>query len=191
MTHSSKLPASFRLARPLTVLLGLLILGADPVPSQTAERDPTTRRVTVDSGQATFGSWAVHGFYGFSFDGTVYLPNPSTGEPAPVPVSAVGWFRADGRGNFTEAVRTLNFGGQVFHQTAVGTYDIDRRGFATSVFQVFDRDSGVLVSEERFQFVVDSNRQEIQAIATGLTSFLFGPEGVELPVVVRISVHRQ
>lgn len=137
-----------------------------------------------------FGNAAIKGTWGFSFDGTIFLPD-SSGQSIPVPVSAVGWLRADGRGNFPETVRTLNLGGQVFHQTARGTYQINPDGTGTSDFEVFDRDTGVLVSQESFEFVVTADRNELLAIATAARNFVLAPGGVDLPAVTRISVRRQ
>lgn len=164
------------------LILGAALLAAvlTAVPCLGSDRD-----------SPRFTNRALKGTYGFSFDGTAFFPNPAGGSPVPVVLAAVGWLRADGKGNFSESVRTLNLGGQVFHQTAVGTYQVDPNGTGSADFRVFDRDSGVLMSEESFAFVVDSDRNAAQAIATGLKSFLLAPDGVDLPVVLRIQVQKQ
>jgi hypothetical protein len=67
---------------------------------------------TIDSLQRdkgrTFRDSDVEGPYAFSFDGTVIGAGP---------VAATGVVVADGRGNITSGIRTLNFNGTVAQQT--------------------------------------------------------------------------
>jgi hypothetical protein len=81
-----------------------------------------------------------------------------------VPAAAVGLLVADGQGNFTESVRTLSVNGSVSHQTATGTYTVNRDGTGSATFHV-TFGPGV-VRTETFDFVIVNNDSEAHFIGT-------------------------
>lgn len=138
-----------------------------------------------------FGNSAARGTWAFSISGTAFVPDPGSGVPVPVPFSAIGQYEADGKGIFPSAVRTVNFGGQVLHQTAVGTYQVHPDGTGVAEFQVYDRDTGILVSEEAFEFVISADRNQTFAIGTAVTNYLLDPGGLQLATVTQVTARRQ
>lgn len=105
--------------KQLLVILALSLLAVPFVGSSDAQ------------GNRSCSDKDFRGGYGFSFDGH-FLAGPGV----TLPVAAVGILNADGQGNVT-AVRTLNLNGQVFEQTAVGTYETNPNCTGTSVFEIF------------------------------------------------------
>jgi len=97
------------------------------------------------------------GGYGFSFDGH-FLAGPGV----TLPVAAVGILNADGQGNVT-AVRTLNLNGQVFDQTAVGTYETNPNCTGTSVFEI---STGEVITVETFTSSLNRRSGNIQFMGT-------------------------
>src|SRR5918999_3875759 len=71
----------------------------------------------------------VKGAYAFSFDGVVIAAGP---------VAATGVVIADGNGNITSAVRTLNFNGAVVRQTFTCTYSVNPNGTGSAECPVDD-----------------------------------------------------
>jgi putative salt-induced outer membrane protein YdiY len=130
------------------LLFSLLVFGVALVAPVSAR---------ADDGEFTVAD--VRGSYGFSWDGTV-----GAGTSAPVPASAVGLLVADGEGKFTESVRTLSLDGSVSHQTATGTYTVNRNGTGSATFSV--NFGGGVVRTETFDFVIVNNDREAHFIGT-------------------------
>lgn len=129
------------------VLTGLLLAAPGPSCAQ---------------GLQHFTDSSLRGNYGFSFDGTLATSNGQ------VPLSAVGQVQFDGNGTAPSAVRTIQIGNTVFHQTAVGTYTVNADGTGSAQFEVttVDPANALPVSTEHFEFVVEHYGSTLQFIST-------------------------
>jgi hypothetical protein len=95
-----------------------------------------------------FSERDVKGPYGFSFDGFVAAPGPTTANT--LPVASVGRFTADGRGNITDGVRTLVVAGGAVRQTFTCTYTVNADGTGHADCVVTPQTP----SDEHFDFVI-------------------------------------
>lgn len=131
--------------KQLLVILALLLLAVPFIGSSDAQ------------GNRSCSDRDFRGGYGFSFDGHFLTENGA------LPVAAVGILNADGQGNVT-AVRTLNLNGQVFEQTAVGTYETNPNCTGTSVFEIFT--PGLPDTVETFTSNLNRRSGNIQFVGT-------------------------
>lgn len=139
----------------------------------------------VASGQPAmqFKEIDFQGSFGFFLDGLIINAADGTSTP----VTAIGLLVADGEGNFLEAARTMNFGGQILRQVTEGTYRVDFDGTGTAELKVSilgEDGKAVPASLETLSFVITSQGDIIQGIVTGI----WGPKGEELPADPVISV---
>lgn len=122
-----------------------------------------------------FSERDIRGDYTFLFEGS--LINTMDGTRAPV--SVVGLFSADGRGNVDSVERTLNVGGQIQEQLAAGTYTVSSNGRGTASFEVSTIDASgnvIAITSETFSFVIEKRRRTIQFVNTSFA----GPNGEDL-----------
>lgn len=82
--------------------------------------------------QTSFSNHSIHGAYGFVVDGVVINQNTAANTHA----VSIGRFIADGEGNISDGVRTLNSGGDVQNQTFTGTYTVYSNGTGSVRIQV-------------------------------------------------------
>src|SRR4030095_8079797 len=106
-----------RLALIVSGLITPLVVGF--VNSNAGTSDSPQR----DKGR-TFRNADVEGPYAFSFEGTVIGAGP---------VAATGVVVADGKGNITSGVRTLNVSGFVAQQTFTCEYSVNPDGTGSAV----------------------------------------------------------
>ena len=85
-----------------------------------------------EEGQTSFSNHSIRGAYGFVVDGVVVNHNAGTNTHA----VSIGRFIADGEGNISDGVRTLNSGGDVQNQTFTGTYTLYSNGTGSVRIQV-------------------------------------------------------
>ena len=104
-----------------------------------------------------FSNRDVQGPYAFAFDGWAVLPGVGM-----VPAAATGRFAADGRGNITDAVRTLVLAGTPLHQTFTCSYNVNPDGTGSAECIVLPGST-----TETFDFVVVKRRSK--AFFTGTT----------------------
>lgn len=108
-----------------------------------------------------FSNIDLRGNYGFAFDGSLLS------DSGPVPLAAVGQVRFSGGGTATDAVRTVDLGGTILHQTASGTYNVNPDGTGSAQFTVVTLDPpGIPDSTETFEFVLDGHGNVMQFIST-------------------------
>lgn len=111
--------------------------------------------VQRDKGR-TFRDSDVEGPYAFSFDGTVIGAGP---------VAATGVVVADGKGNITSGVRTLNINGAVVQQTFTCTYSVNPDGTGSAVCPL---DTALLGAPdvETFDFVLEDRARAFRLLGT-------------------------
>ena len=85
-----------------------------------------------EAGRPSFSSHSIRGSYGFVVDGVVINQSTATNTRA----VSIGRFIADGEGNISGGVRTLNSGGNVQKQTYTGTYTVYSDGTGSVTIQV-------------------------------------------------------
>jgi hypothetical protein len=98
----------------------------------------------------------VEGPYAFSFDGTVIGIGP---------IAATGVVIADGRGNITSGVRTLNFNGFVAQQTFTCKYAVNPDGTG-SADCALDNPLPGAPAVETFDFALEKKARAFRLIGT-------------------------
>jgi hypothetical protein len=115
---------------------------------------------TIDSLQRdkgrTFRDSDVEGPYAFSFDGTLIGAGP---------VAATGVVVADGRGNITSGVRTLNLNGTVAQQTFTCTYSVNPDGTGSAVCPL-DTPLPGAPAVETFDFALEDRGRAFRLLGT-------------------------
>ncbi len=139
-------------------------------------------------GQTSFSNHSIRGAYGFAVDGLVVNHNAGMNTHA----VSIGRFTADGEGNISEGVRTLNSGGEVQNQTFTGTYTVYSDGTGSVRIQVSALGAdGIPVpnSIETGSFVIVRPGDRFEIIGTGIR----GPAGedLNLSLVTRGLARRQ
>jgi len=83
------------------------------------------------------------------------------------PLQVSSRLEADGKGSFTNAVRTLNVGGEIFHQQASGTYTVNPDGTGSAELTVITVDPpGIPDSTETFEFTITDHQSKLQVVDT-------------------------
>ena len=103
----------------------------------------------------------LRGSFGFSFQGTIL--DPGLG---PLPVAATGWLKIDGKGNITDASRTINVGGKAFEQTFSCTLTVFNSNGTGSAECPIDNPLDSAPDTETFDFVVDDDVNEYRFVST-------------------------
>ena len=98
----------------------------------------------------------VKGSYGFSFQGEIV----GLGSTA-----AAGMMVADGEGNISEAVRTINVGGVPATQTFTCTLTVNANGTGSAVCPLDDPEPGAPAGET-FDFVLEANSKAFRFVGT-------------------------
>ncbi|MBW2448898.1 MAG: hypothetical protein JRE92_00545 [Deltaproteobacteria bacterium] len=98
----------------------------------------------------------VRGNYGFSFQGQIVEVGP---------VAAVGLITADGRGNVTEAVRTISINGVPVTETFTCTITVNPDGTGSAVCPLDDPLPGA-PPEETFDFVLEHKARAFRLVGT-------------------------
>ena len=98
----------------------------------------------------------VEGPYAFSFDGTVIGAGP---------VAATGVVVADGRGNITSGVRTLNVNGFVAQQTFTCKYSVNPDGTGSAVCPLDNPLPGA-PTVETFDFALEDRARAFRLLGT-------------------------
>jgi hypothetical protein len=84
-----------------------------------------------------------------------------------VEAAADGQLEADGKGNISNAVRTLNVAGVVFHQEVSGTYTVNPDGTGSAEFTLITVDpAGIPDSTETIEFTITDQQSKLQAVGT-------------------------
>ena len=103
----------------------------------------------------------LRGRFGFSFQGTILDSNLG-----PLPVAAIGWLKIDGKGNITDASRTINVGGRAFEQTFTCTLIVFNSNGTGSAECPIDNPLDGAPGTETFDFVVDDDVNEYRFVGT-------------------------
>jgi hypothetical protein len=106
----------------------------------------------------------VEGPYAFSFEGTVIGAGP---------VAATGVVVADGKGNITSGVRTLNFNGFVAQQTFSCKYSVNPDGTGSAVCPV-DNPLPKAPEVETFDFALENRAKAFRLLGTTAGFTLLG-----------------
>jgi hypothetical protein len=104
----------------------------------------------------TFRDADVEGSYAFSFDGTIIGAGP---------VAATGVVVADGKGNITSGVRTLNFNGSVVQQTFTCTFSVNPDGTGSAVCPL-DNPLPKAPTVETFDFALEDKAKAFRLLGT-------------------------
>ena len=115
----------------------------------------TIDSLQIDKGR-TFRDSDVEGPYAFSFDGTVIGAGP---------VAATGVVVADGKGNITSGVRTLNFNGVVAQQTFTCTYSVNPDGTGSALCPL-DTPLPGAPAVETFDFALEDRARAFRLLGT-------------------------
>jgi hypothetical protein len=138
-----------RLALIMTGLITPLVVGF--IDSDAGAIDDTQRHK-----EKMFRDADVEGPYAFSFDGTVI----GTG-----PVAATGVVVADGKGNITSGVRTLNVNGFVAQQTFACEYSVNPDGTGSAVC-LLDNPLPGAPAVETFDFALERRARAFRLLGT-------------------------
>ena len=103
----------------------------------------------------------LRGSFGFSFQGTILDPNLG-----PLPVAATGWLKIDGKGNITDASRTINVAGKAFEQTFSCRLIVFNSNGTGSAECPIDNPLPGAPGIETFDFVVDDDVNEYRFVGT-------------------------
>lgn len=95
----------------------------------------------------------IKGAYAFSFEGKIVGVGP---------VAAVGRLVADGRGNITDAVRTIVVHGASFPQTFTCTLIVQPEGTGSAICPLDDPDGSI----ETFDFVLEEKGRTFRFVGT-------------------------
>jgi hypothetical protein len=106
--------------------------------------------------EKTFRDADVEGPYAFSFDGTVIGVGP---------VAATGVVVADGKGNITSGVRSLNFNGSVAQQTFTCTYSVNPDGTGSAIC-LLDNPLQGAPDVETFDFALEKKARAFRLLGT-------------------------
>lgn len=98
----------------------------------------------------------VKGGYGFSFKGEIIGVGP---------IAATGVINSDGKGNITEAVRTMNILGAVSIQTFTCTYTVNPNGTGSAVCPVDNPEPG-FPEVETFDYVLENEGKAFRLLGT-------------------------
>ena len=98
----------------------------------------------------------VRGNYGFSFQGQIVGVGP---------VAAVGLITADGKGNITEAVRTISINGVPVTQTFTCSITVESDGTGSAVCPLDDPLPGA-PPVETFDFVLEDKARAFRLVGT-------------------------
>jgi hypothetical protein len=104
----------------------------------------------------TFRDADVEGAYAFSFDGTVIGVGP---------VAATGVVVADGKGNITSGVRSLNFNGFIAQQTFTCKYTVNPDGTGSAVCPLDNPLPGA-PDVETFDFALEDRARAFRLLGT-------------------------
>ncbi|MEJ2365811.1 MAG: hypothetical protein P8075_13340 [Deltaproteobacteria bacterium] len=104
-----------------------------------------------------FSEKSVRGSYGFSFQGEILGVGP---------VAAVGVLEADGRGNITDASRTINISGITFEQTFTCTYSVNPDGTGSAVCELDEPPPEGAPAVETFGVVLVDNAKGFRFVGT-------------------------
>jgi len=138
-----------RLALIMSGLITLLVVGF--IDSNAGAIDDTQRH----NGRM-FRDADVEGSYAFSFDGTLIGVGP---------IAATGVVVADGKGNITSGVRTLNVNGVVAQQTFTCTYSVNPDGTG-SADCALDNPLPGAPSVETFDFALEDKARAFRLVGT-------------------------
>jgi hypothetical protein len=140
---------SLRLTLIVSGLITPLIVGF--IDSNAGAIDDTQRH----KGK-TFRDADVEGPYAFSFDGTVIGAGP---------VAATGVVVADGKGNITSGVRTININGFVAQQTFTCEYSVNPDGTGSAVC-LLDNPLPGAPAVETFDFALERRARAFRLLGT-------------------------
>ncbi|MGI9301685.1 MAG: hypothetical protein ACR2RB_03120 [Gammaproteobacteria bacterium] len=112
--------------------------------------------VWADSDRKGFSVADIKGRYSFSFDGQIV---------GVAPVAATGVFRADGKGNVTNAVRTISVGGQAQTETFTCTLTVNRNGTGSAICPL-DTPAPGFPPVETFDFVLEGKAKAFRLVGT-------------------------
>ena len=98
----------------------------------------------------------VKGNYSFSFDGEIVGIGP---------LAATGAFQADGKGNVTEAVRTISFLGDARTETFSCTLEVNANGTGKANCPL-DNPAPGAPAVETFDFVLEDNAKSFRMVGT-------------------------
>ena len=112
--------------------------------------------VSVVLADKSFTIGDVKGSYGFSFQGEVI------GVAA---VAATGMMDADGKGNITDAVRTITVGGMPVTETFTCTLTVNPNGTGSAVCPL-DAPAPGFPPVETFDFVMEENGKAFRFVST-------------------------
>jgi hypothetical protein len=138
------------LITPLVV--GLINSGAGAMDGSQSHRGKTFRDADVE------------GPYAFSFDGTVIGAGP---------VAATGVVVADGKGNITSGVRSLNFNGFVAQQTFTCTYSVNPDGTGSASCLLNNPLPGA-PEVETFDFALEKKARAFRLLGTTVGFTILG-----------------
>jgi hypothetical protein len=113
-------------------------------------------QVSIVVADKRFTEGDVKGRYGFSFQGEVV---------GVAPVAATGRMLADGKGNITDAVRTINVGGVPATETFTCTLIVNADGTGSAVCPL-DEPAPGFPPVETFDFVIEENGKAFRFVGT-------------------------
>ena len=116
------------------------------------------------------------GTWGFTLTGTLFVPNP-------VPGGAVGRLTMDTAGNIS-GTEARNVGGSFANETTTGSWTVNSDCTGTLTSSVYE--SGVLVRNSVFAFVLVDNMSKIRGVQASLTL----PDGTNIPAVITADGNR-
>ena len=108
---------------------------------------------TASAGK-TFSVKDVKGTYAFSFQGEILGVGP---------VAATGVISADGKGNVTQAIRTISVNGTPVTETFTCTLSVNADGTGSAVCPLDDPTS---VPVETFDFAIEDNAKGFRLVGT-------------------------
>jgi hypothetical protein len=126
----------------------------------------------------SYSELSLKGDYAYAIDGVVI----NTIDSSTTPAVAVGHFHADGKGNITEAISTLNQGGILLEQVLTGTYMIDPNGTGEVMIKasnLLPDGTTVPATIETANIDINQPNNEVQLIGTSI----MGPVGEDIGTI--------
>jgi hypothetical protein len=140
---------SLRLALIVSGLITAVIVGVSDSNAGASEDSQRHK-------ERIFRDADVEGPYAFSFDGAVIEAGP---------VAATGVVVADGKGNITSGVRTLNFNGFVAQQTFTCKYSVNPDGTGSAICPLDNPLPGA-PTVETFDFALEKRARAFRLLGT-------------------------
>lgn len=143
-----------------------------------SSKPPLTKASTTvradEGARCSLGTAA--GIWGFTTNGTVVGIGPR---------ASVGIFTLDAAGDFLDGKVAASSNGSVTHETASGTYTVNRDCTGTLAIGVFDQ-SGAKILTLTADIVFDNNVRELRAVFTSAAL----PDGTPLATVITAQANR-